>query len=301
MESGGIGSLGQGMAGWRRLSPAAFSRDSRYGIDKTTCSEFTRCEYIDPFPKKLIAYLKSKLRPIFYKYYEHFHAIRALEWHLLGAWLHPVRGERILDLACGHGHFVRRAHRSGLNIFGIDISVSGIRIAQKYNQPPGCGYAMADALKLPFCDAAFDKIFSVCALEHFSNDEMAVKEANRVLKADGRLVLSVDSLNYRGVAPPFREKCKVKHFVNQFYTKRQLEKKLVRSGFKISKIKYVVNTPVSSLAYKLGCYFRWRGIDCMDSVIFVCLLPASFILENVLRIGFKEEGYIIVAEAIKVK
>ena len=220
---------------------------------------------------------------------------------MLRKWLHPVSGERVLDLACGHGHFVRRAHRSGLNIFGIDISDSGIRIAQKYNQPPGCGYAMADAMNLPFCDAVFDKIISVCALEHFSNDEMAVKEANRVLKAGGSLVLSVDSLNYRGVAPPFREKCKVKHFVNQFYTKRQLEKKLVRSGFKISKIKYVVNTPVSSLAYKLGCYFRWRGIDCMDSVIFVCLLPASFILENVLRIGFKEEGYIIVAEAIKVK
>lgn len=244
--------------------------------------------------------MKSKLRPFFYKYYEHFHAIRTLEWYLLGRWLHPARGERILDLACGHGHFVRRAHRSGLNIFGIDISVSGIRIAQQYNRPRGCGYATADAADLPFCDAAFDKIISVCALEHFSDDTKAVNEANRVLKADGRLVLSVDSLNYRGVTRRFRRKCKVKHFVNQFYTKEQLRQKLERAGFKISKIKYIVNTPLSSMAYKLGCYFRWRGIDFMDSIIAICLLPACFILEHILKAGFKEEGYIIVAEAIKV-
>ena len=68
-----------------------------------------------------------------------------------------------------------------------------------------------------------------------------------------------------------------------------------------SKIKYIVNTPLSSWAYQLGCYFRWRGIDFMDSIIFICLLPACFILENILKAGFKEEGYIIAAEAIKVK
>jgi ubiquinone/menaquinone biosynthesis C-methylase UbiE len=231
----------------------------------------------------------------------HFHLIRTLEWYVLRKWLHPLCGERILDLACGHGHFVRRAYKSGLNIFGIDISTSGIGIAQQYNMPPGCGYAFADAMNLPFCNAAFDKIVSVCALEHFSNDGMAIKEANRVLKPGGRLVLSVDSLNYHGVTSRFRQKCKVKHFVNQFYTKEKLTQKLVRSGFKISKIKYIVNTPLSSLAYKLGCYFRWRGIDFMDSVIFVCLLPACFTLENILKAGFKEEGYIIVAEALKVK
>ena len=249
----------------------------------------------------MFACLKPILSPFFYKYYEYFHAVRALEWDLLRKWLHPVDGERILDLACGHGHFVRRAHRSGLNIIGIDISLGGIRIAQKYNRPSGCGYALADAMDLPFCDAAFDKIISVCALEHFSNDQLAVKEANRVLKAGGRMVLSVDSLNYRSVTPRFRQKCKVKHFVRQFYTKEQLKQKLVRSGFKISKIKYIVNTPLSSWAYQLGCYFRWRGIDFMDSIIFICLLPACFILENILKAGFKEEGYIIAAEAIKVK
>jgi ubiquinone/menaquinone biosynthesis C-methylase UbiE len=249
----------------------------------------------------LIAYLKSSLRPYFYKYYEYFHAIRALEWHSLGKWLHPAKGERILDLACGHGHFVRRAHRSGVKIFGIDTSRSGIRIAQQYNRPRGCGYAMADALDLPFCDAVFDKIISVCALEHFADDTTAVKEASRVLKVDGRLILSVDSLNHHGVTPRFRQRCKVEHFVNQFYTKEQLQQTLERAGFEILKIKYIVNTALSSLTYRIGCYFRWRGIDFMDFIIAICLLPACFILENILNAGSKEEGYIIVVEALKVK
>lgn len=247
----------------------------------------------------LLKGIKKKLRPFYYRHFEFFHLVRALEWNIMSKWLKPTRGEVILDIGCGHGHFVRRAWRPGLRIFGVDLNESGIGIGQRYNCPSGCGFALADAMHLPFRNEVFGKVMSVCALEHFSDDEEAIREVNRVLKKDGEFVLSVDSLNYRGITTSYKEKCKEKHFVYRFYTNELLKNKLERLGFRDVGEKYAISSPVSSLGYKSGTFFRWRGIDFMDPVIFVLLFPFSYLIENIFGLGFDQEGYLLVAKAIK--
>lgn len=225
--------------------------------------------------------------------------MKALEWNTIRKWFKPQGGEIVLDVGSGHGHFVRRSWKPGLRILGVDLNKNGMKIAKEYNSPQGCQFMVADAMHLPFDDKTFDKIMSVCALEHFLDDELALMEMNRLLKDNGKLVLSVDSLNYRGISTEYKEKCKEKHFIYRLYTKELLNDKLKSSGFKVVREKYVISSPVSSFAYKASSFFRWQGVDFMEPVIFILTFPISYLVENTLGLGFKEEGYILAAEAVK--
>lgn len=50
-----------------------------------------------------------------------------------------------------------------------------------------------DALRLPFADEAFDACFCNSSIEHFPDDGLALMEIARVLKDQGRLILTTDS------------------------------------------------------------------------------------------------------------
>jgi len=248
----------------------------------------------------MIRRLKGRLRPLFYRYFEYTHLVRAFEWAVIRRWLKPISGEIILDIGCGHGHFVRRLWKPGLRILGIDLNENGIGIAQRYNKPDGCGFMRADAMALPFRSERFDRVMSVCSFEHFSDDDWAIREANRVLKNQGTLVLSVDSFSYPGISASYRERCREKHAVCRFYTNGVLRGKLERAGFSILNERCVLSSPLAGLGYRLGTFFRWAGIDFMDPILFILLFPLSFLFEHILGLRLKGKGYILVMEAQKV-
>ena len=250
-------------------------------------------------PARTLRWLKDRLRPWFYRYYECLHPVRAIEWRALSNKLKLVSGQRVLDIGTGHGHFIARSWRPGVRMVGIDLSVSGIDCARRFNRPPGCAYVRGDAMHLPFEDAAFDVLMSVCAWEHFADDMMAFSEAARVIKPGGRFVLSVDSLTYRGISSSYRECCRRRHGVAHFYRPATLKRRLTDAGFEIRSMHFVGRTPVFSFAYKASSFFRWRGIDAMDPALFLLTFPAAVVFEEWLGLGPKEEGYILVAETLK--
>ncbi|MGA1845127.1 MAG: class I SAM-dependent methyltransferase [bacterium] len=248
----------------------------------------------------MIGHIKRRLRPLFYRYFEYAHLVRAFEWSIIRRWLKPAPGDLILDIGCGHGHFVRRLWMPGLRILGIDLHENGIEIAHQYNKPDGCGFIRANAMSLPFASERFERVMSVCSFEHFSDDDRAIREANRVLKRHGTFVLSVDSFSYPGISASYRERCRQKHAVCQFYTNGMLRGKLERAGFSILNERCVISSPLAALGYRLGTFFRWSGIDFMDPLLFILLFPLSFLFEQLLGLRLKGKGYILVMEARKV-
>jgi SAM-dependent methyltransferase len=64
---------------------------------------------------------------------------------LLGL-LGPLAGQRVLDVACGHGRITRELARRGADVAGIDISGNLIRKARETEQdePLGIRYLHAD-------------------------------------------------------------------------------------------------------------------------------------------------------------
>jgi SAM-dependent methyltransferase len=99
-------------------------------------------------------------------------------------------GGRILDVACGLGASTSRlGERHGpANITGINVSAA--QIADARQRAPGSEFAVMDATRLDFPDNHFDAVICVEAAFHFDTRDRFLREACRVLKPGGILVLS---------------------------------------------------------------------------------------------------------------
>lgn len=98
--------------------------------------------------------------------------------------------ETILDVACGKGGTTSYLlkYYSPENITAINISEKQLETARA--NVSGCMFLRMDAAELEFDDNKFDNIICVEAAFHFNTREIFFKEAYRVLKPGGYLVLS---------------------------------------------------------------------------------------------------------------
>jgi SAM-dependent methyltransferase len=107
--------------------------------------------------------------------------------------LGDLGGKRVLDLACGDGHYTRLIKQAGADdVLGIDISHEMIALAleAEVGQPLGCRYVRADAAKLDF-HADFDLVHAAY-LFNYARDEEELRRFCRVafdaLKPGARVV-----------------------------------------------------------------------------------------------------------------
>lgn len=107
-------------------------------------------------------------------------------------------GMRVLDVGCGRGEIVRHCAQLGADVMGIDYAPVATRMtrdiirSETANPPPGrMGVAQVDAKKLPFPDAAFDRVLMFDVVEHLYPWELheAFTDIRRVLKPAGRLIV----------------------------------------------------------------------------------------------------------------
>src|SRR5262249_6489304 len=102
----------------------------------------------------------------------------------------PKKRGRILDVACGKGATTRHLlkYYKPENVTGINVTEKQLEICRKNAR--GCTFLLMDATKLKFGDNSFDNIICVEAAGHFDTRDEFLREAHRVLKPGGRLVLS---------------------------------------------------------------------------------------------------------------
>lgn len=90
-----------------------------------------------------------------------------------------VRG-RVLDIGCGPENvFVSRYYPNGL---GVDV----------FQYPGLAPEQIVDPVRLPFADASFDTVTLIANVNHIPQSKIRdeFREIGRVLKADGRLVIT---------------------------------------------------------------------------------------------------------------
>ncbi len=106
--------------------------------------------------------------------------------------LAPVRGDQVLDIACGRGfaaYYTATAH-PGVDVTAMDLLPENVHAARTfYGRTRGLTYAVGDAQCLPFGAGAFDKALCLEAAFHFPDRQRFLAEAFRVLKPGGRLVI----------------------------------------------------------------------------------------------------------------
>jgi len=101
-------------------------------------------------------------------------------------------GERVLDLACGTGELERRVLEATpeAQIVGVDLAPTMIeRARHKLGGTASVRFEQADVHDLPFADASFDVVTCANTFHYFSRPSVVLREAARVLRPEGRLVL----------------------------------------------------------------------------------------------------------------
>ncbi len=198
---------------------------------------------------------------------------KSLELRILSRYLELRPGERILDVACGNGYWTRKlAVAHGCMAVGIDLSERDIAAAQRHHNGPHCTYLLSPAETLPFPAEAFDKVISVCALEHFSSDTAALAEIARVLKPNGILGMSVDSMSGPFVTESYRRWHAQKHFVRNYYDLDSLRTKLQGTGFQLLEHRYLLTSRFTCWAFRLNRRYRFPVVFFIPVLYPLCRL-----------------------------
>jgi SAM-dependent methyltransferase len=96
-------------------------------------------------------------------------------------------GTSLLDLGCGDGAFCAFAAAHGAVVHGIDVEPDAVACALE--AVPGADFRLGLMENLPWADASFDVVTAFDSLQYALDPEMALIEASRVVRADGRIAI----------------------------------------------------------------------------------------------------------------
>jgi SAM-dependent methyltransferase len=195
------------------------------------------------------------------------HVCRFREARTLLRWLGAdLRGLRVLDVAGGDGYWAARARRRGAHAVALDISAGKLRRGGSLSVPPGL--VRGDALRLPFADASFDRVMSICAIEHFDDGGRALDEMARVLRPGGELVMSADALTLAKRWPRLYAAHCERYSVQRTYSHDQLSDLLAARGLEVGSHVYQFRAPWAQRFYlSLSAYGGKFGFNAAAPVL----------------------------------
>ena len=103
-----------------------------------------------------------------------------------------LKNQNVLDAGVGNGYILREISDHNKKI-GIDFNPRALNYCQKNL----CGKFISANLekKLPFKNNSFDIIICTETIEHVQKPDFLVKEFYRILKKDGKLVVTTNNYN----------------------------------------------------------------------------------------------------------
>jgi SAM-dependent methyltransferase len=99
-------------------------------------------------------------------------------------------GERVLDLGCGAGRFVAALREAGADPVGVEVAEAALERARR-NVPGADLRLLEPGGGLPLAHGEVDLVWCSEVLEHVPDTVALLTEARRVLRPDGRLLVTV--------------------------------------------------------------------------------------------------------------
>jgi SAM-dependent methyltransferase len=217
---------------------------------------------------------------------------RRLEKAAILPWLHLGPGERVCELGCFNGANARAiAHRHGCTVVGLDTDKRVVRLAHAYNEAPGTRFLVASAEALPFRAGAFDRIFGISVLEHFTDGQVALREAARCLKGGGVLALTTDSFALGEVWHGTQRLHRDKFLVRRYYSQAELTRAVQAAGLRVIHAEPILRHWASGVLFEMTV-----RMPVVKSAA-VVLLPLLRWIERVY--GSRDAGYMVSVCAAK--
>lgn len=155
-----------------------------------------------------------------------------------------AKNERVLDLGCGDGAVAEYLKKQlKVKVVGIDFSPAALKKAHQRD----VSVILSDVEKsLPIQSNSFDVVFFGDVIEHIYHPDKALEEIYRVLKSEGKLIVSCPNMGYwryrvhyliHGIFPETEwiglELWELQHI--RFFNKKLLYKLLLKKGFRPKK------------------------------------------------------------------
>jgi SAM-dependent methyltransferase len=137
----------------------------------------------------------------------------------------PRTGQRLLDIGCGRGDFIREAAGAGWRAEGVDLI--------RWDLVSDCPVHVGDFRSMPFPDASYDAITAWAIMEHVRTPALFFSKIGRLLKPGGVFVFVVPNID----APGMKRSCAEdipRHL--WLYTPSAVRRYLTASGMKTRRI-----------------------------------------------------------------
>jgi len=141
----------------------------------------------------------------------------------------------VLDLGCGSGWFLQEMRTQGWTAYGVEISKAASSLGQSQGLQIFCGTVQ----QAQYRSESFDYVRANHSFEHMTRPNEILDEIYRILKPQGRLLISVpniDGLNARAFKRYWWHLCAPVHPFS--YSVKTLSQLLARHHFSIERISY---------------------------------------------------------------
>lgn len=106
------------------------------------------------------------------------------------------KASRLLEIGCGTGELIRSLD-GGIDYTGLELSQFAVdQAAARQGESARSRFIAGDAANLPFDDSSFDAVAMFFMLEHVKDPRRVLREAMRVLRPQGHLVVTAPNLEF---------------------------------------------------------------------------------------------------------
>jgi ubiquinone/menaquinone biosynthesis C-methylase UbiE len=158
---------------------------------------------------------------------------RDREFATLSRMLELTPADSLLDVGSGDGFWTARFARRVNHVTGLEPDDAMLVYARRLHRQTNVEYVKGTAESLPFPSSAFDKVVSMSSVEHFKDPVNGLREMFRVLRAGGRVAISVDALSPENSSTNFRRWHSARHHVTHYFREDELVTVLTEIGFHV--------------------------------------------------------------------